>query len=245
MITIVSTGFWLLNQPSDMCLGISTSAKYDGRGEFTSIIYVGAGFGLIVTVLCLFVMPMRHNWKNGESSNKRVIIAVTCFGLQLVFLILFASLYALTQSTVGFASLPRWISSPERWMSINHCLDSNVCVHFRHKYADDTQDQFFARHLTPIESGCCKPPLDCNFSFSSPTIWIKPSNGTYSNPDCYEWENDPKKLCYNCQVCKLGYVQELKKAWTISGIFVVTALLFFVSGFMLPRKLVKEHEELS
>uniref|UniRef100_A0A803L0C5 Uncharacterized protein n=1 Tax=Chenopodium quinoa TaxID=63459 RepID=A0A803L0C5_CHEQI len=228
MITIVSTGFWLLNQPSDMCLGISTSAKYDGRGEFTSIIYVGAGFGLIVTVLCLFVMPMRHNWKNGESSNKRVIIAVTCFGLQLVFLILFASLYALTQSTVGFASLPRWISSPERWMSINHCLDSNV----------------IAINVL-IYAGCCKPPLDCNFSFSSPTIWIKPSNGTYSNPDCYEWENDPKKLCYNCQVCKLGYVQELKKAWTISGIFVVTALLFFVSGFMLPRKLVKEHEELS
>lgn len=153
MITIISTGIWLLNQPSDLCLG-DKSAQYDGRGEFTSIIYVGAGLCLMFTVVCLFAMPVRPSWrKYGEYGDQRMIIAVTCFGVQLLLLILFASLYALTQSTVGFVALQRWIYSPERWINIKDCLyeDSNVCARFQNKYGDDTQHQFFGRYLTPLE----------------------------------------------------------------------------------------------
>lgn len=74
---------------------------------------------------------------------------------------------------------------------------------------------------------------------------MKLSNDTYSNSDCYEWENDSKKLCYDCQACKLGYTQELRKTWTISGVTIIIALLIFVLGFILPYLLVRDLDELS
>ncbi|CAO2829212.1 unnamed protein product [Amaranthus hypochondriacus] len=242
MITIVSTGLWLLNQASDKCISNTTTSS--GYGEFTSFIYVGAGLCLIFSVLYLFtVLPVRQNWRH--NGDQRMILAISCCGVQLLLLILFASLYALTQSSVGFGALKRWISRPERWMNIKHCLyeDTRVCADFQNKFGDDTQHQFLSRDFTPIQSGCCKPPLECSFSYSSPTIWMKPENGTYSNHDCYEWDNNPKKLCYNCDVCKLGYAHELKNAWTISSFVVIVACLIFVLGFILPRVFIRNQDE--
>lgn len=46
-------------------------------------------------------------------------------------------------------------------------------------------------------------------------------------------DNDPKALCYNCQVCKLGVAQDVKKAWNISGTIVITSCLLIASCFIL------------
>ena len=65
-------------------------------------------------------------------------------------------------------------------------------------------------------------------NFSSPTVWVETGNGTYTNADCYKWDNDPKKLCYNCEVCKHNFAQEVKKSWSISSSITVLAWLMLV-----------------
>uniref|UniRef100_A0A803MBX9 Uncharacterized protein n=1 Tax=Chenopodium quinoa TaxID=63459 RepID=A0A803MBX9_CHEQI len=59
------------------------------------------------------------------------------------------------------------------------------------------------------KSGCCKPPEECNFKYTSPTVWVKPESGNYSNVDCNNWNNDPKTLCYDCQSCKAALLQDV------------------------------------
>ena len=72
---------------------------------------------------------------------------------------------------------------------------------------------------------------------------MKLENGTYSNYDFFEWDTKTTKLCYKCDVCKLGYAHELKDAWTISSFVVIIAWLIFVLGFVLPRVFIRNHDE--
>ncbi|KMT08388.1 hypothetical protein BVRB_6g140670 [Beta vulgaris subsp. vulgaris] len=211
MISIPATGVWLSFQPGDSCLG--------GVGT----ICFAFGFLVILFVCCVMC---------GCNKESPAVLSACCCTVIALFLgIILVSLYALISSTLGFALLEKHIIATESWMDIKHCLyeTKNVCYQLERKYADDTPDQFTARHLTLVESGCCKPPTECNFNFSSPTIWIETTNSTYSNADCYKWDNDPKKLCYNCQVCKLGFARDLKKTWNISGSIIVIAWLVIVS----------------
>ncbi|GFZ06799.1 tetraspanin7 [Actinidia rufa] len=80
-------------------------------------------------------------------------------------------------------------------------------------WANITLQQFYTKRLSSIESGCCKPSNDCNFSYVSPTNWTTTANSTYTNPDCHAWNNDPNILCLDCQSCKAGVADKYKHNW--------------------------------
>ncbi|XP_010677614.1 tetraspanin-7 isoform X2 [Beta vulgaris subsp. vulgaris] len=96
-------------------------------------------------------------------------------------------------------------------------IKGRVCNAFFNQYQLDKLDEFYQRPLDAFEWGCCKPPEECNFNYTSPAKWIKPEIGNYSNNDCNRWDNDPNILCFNCQSCKAAFLQDLKHHWFTTG----------------------------
>lgn len=84
--------------------------------------------------------------------------------------------------------------------------------------------------LFSLQSGCCKPPTSCNFTYISETVWEKPlgfSNNS-SNSDCNTWQSDQTKLCYDCQSCKAGVLANIRNDWKKVAIVNIIVLIFLV-----------------
>ncbi|XP_010050248.2 tetraspanin-8 [Eucalyptus grandis] len=125
--------------------------------------------------------------------------------------------------------LQKRVNSTKNWSKIKSCLsDSMVCSIFQDKYFRDTSEKFYIEHLSSLQSGCCKPSNDCNFTYVNPTVWNKTADSVYSNPDCNAWDNDPKVLCYNCQSCKAGLLQGIKSDWKKVAVVNIIFLLFLI-----------------
>ncbi|XP_041017582.1 tetraspanin-8-like [Juglans microcarpa x Juglans regia] len=126
------------------------------------------------------------------------------------------------------------VNNTKNWNKIKSCLhDSKVCSSFADKYLNDTVEQFYAEHLSALQSGCCKPSNDCNFIYVKPTEWNKTEGGAYTNPDCNAWENDPVVLCFNCGSCKAGLLDNIKSNWKKVAIVNVIFLVFLIVVYSL------------
>ncbi|XP_077236754.1 tetraspanin-8-like [Tasmannia lanceolata] len=123
--------------------------------------------------------------------------------------------------------LQKRVSDTKNCRRISSCLKYNkVCHTLQH--SNLTQAQFYEKKLSPIQSGCCKPPTSCGFTYVNATVWQKPAaNTTFSDADCNTWDNDKNTLCYNCQSCKAGVLAKLKRYWKMDAIF-----YFFIIGFL-------------
>ncbi|KAF8392961.1 hypothetical protein HHK36_021201 [Tetracentron sinense] len=125
--------------------------------------------------------------------------------------------------------LQKRVNSDKNWRRIRSCLqDGKVCKSLADG-VNETVDQFYARNLSPIQSGCCKPPSECGFTYVNTTVWDKPTNSTTNtNPDCTTWNNDPNGLCFNCQSCKAGLLDNLKRDWKKVAIVNIVFLIFLI-----------------
>jgi len=125
--------------------------------------------------------------------------------------------------------LQKRVNSTKNWKKIRSCLvDSKVCSTFADKYVGETVDQFYNQHLSSVQSGCCKPSTDCQFTYVTPTNWTTTTTGAQTNPDCNTWSNDPNILCYDCQACKAGLLDQLKRDWKKVAIINVVFLIVLV-----------------
>ncbi|URD74893.1 Tetraspanin family [Musa troglodytarum] len=123
--------------------------------------------------------------------------------------------------------LQKRVDSDKNWRRIKSCLqDGKVCRSLQEK--NQTWDQFVNYNLSPIQSGCCKPPTACNFSYVNETFWTKPVGYNSSVPDCNAWQNDQSVLCYDCQSCKAGVLANIKSDWKKVAIVNVVFLVFLV-----------------
>ena len=106
----------------------------------------------------------------------------------------------------------RVADEPGRWDEIKTCLAATapVCSELNQTYA--APQDFFAAWLSPMQSGCCKPPTRCGYTYVSATNWISPIDGA-ADPDCAAWSNDQDRLCYSCDSCKAGLLQNLRREW--------------------------------
>ncbi|KAJ9167942.1 hypothetical protein P3X46_019529 [Hevea brasiliensis] len=132
----------------------------------------------------------------------------------------------------GFSSwLRNHVVDSENWMKIRNCLaESDVCSKLSQNYL--TADQFFMAHISPLQSGCCKPPTVCGYNYVNPTFWLNPTNPT-SDPDCYLWNNDQSQLCYNCNSCKAGLLGNLRKEWRKANIILIVAVVVLICVYLL------------
>ncbi|KAM1257507.1 hypothetical protein ACFX2J_037054 [Malus domestica] len=78
------------------------------------------------------------------------------------------------------------------------------------------------------KAGCCKPSDDCGFTYESPISWTSNVTTVSSNPDCSAWQNDEKVLCFNCQSCKAGLLDNIKSNWKKTTIVNIVFLIFLI-----------------
>ncbi|KAK4561961.1 hypothetical protein RGQ29_004708, partial [Quercus rubra] len=229
-IPIIGAGIWLANEPDNSCvkllqwpviilgiliLVVALAGIVGGfwRIHWLLIFYLVAMFILIILLACLVVfiyMVIIRGSGHLEMSRS----------------------YLLEHHLDDFSEfLRRRAKSPLKWDRIRNCLSTTtMCAELNQSYS--VAHDFFNAHITPIQSGCCKPPTLCAYTFVNPTYWIDPTNYT-ADMDCPNYSNEQIQLCYNCYSCKAGLLANLKKEWRRADIilfitFVALICVYFV-----------------
>lgn len=71
-----------------------------------------------------------------------------------------------------------------------------------------------------MQSGCCKPPTSCTYSGGTAT--------EAQDADCYRWNNAASVLCYECDSCKAGVLEQVRREWHKVSILNVAVLVFLI-----------------
>eukprot|EP00262_Sarcandra_glabra_P015949 TRINITY_DN5032_c3_g2_i1.p1 TRINITY_DN5032_c3_g2~~TRINITY_DN5032_c3_g2_i1.p1 ORF type:complete len:287 (+),score=4.26 TRINITY_DN5032_c3_g2_i1:97-957(+) len=133
--------------------------------------------------------------------------------------------------------LEKRVSDNGYWSKISSCVrDSKVCRKMARHVGGipESPDMFYLRRLTPIESGCCKPPTECGYVYLNETMWNSGGGMTSADRDCSLWSNDQAQLCYGCDSCKAGVLASLKKSWrkvsVVNIVVLIILVIFYVIG---------------
>ncbi|KAL6499808.1 hypothetical protein OROGR_027718 [Orobanche gracilis] len=110
------------------------------------------------------------------------------------------------------------VASHGYWSEIRACIrKSHVCQELGWTEMGDIPESaqlFYLRKLNPIQSGCCKPPTSCGYTYVNETFWTPEAGLTgETDQDCLRWSNEQERLCYNCGSCKAGVVASLSRSW--------------------------------
>ncbi|KAL0792981.1 hypothetical protein Bca101_064358 [Brassica carinata] len=118
-----------------------------------------------------------------------------------------------------------------KWERIRSCLSAtSICPDLNQRFT--LAQDFFNAYLSPIQSGCCKPPTKCGYTFVNPTYWISPI-ALYVDMDCLQWSNDQNTLCYSCDTCKAGLLANLKIDWLKADIFLLVMLIGLIIVYII------------
>ncbi|XP_031280710.1 tetraspanin-3-like [Pistacia vera] len=134
--------------------------------------------------------------------------------------------------------LEKRVASDSYWGKISSCIrDSKVCSKMGRTVSGvpETADMFYSRKLNSVESGCCKPPTECGYTYVNETFWNPGGGSSGTNSDCTQWSNDQQQLCYQCNSCKAGVLASLKKSWrkvsVINIVVMVILVIFYVIAY--------------
>ncbi|KAL6200017.1 hypothetical protein ACLB2K_029799 [Fragaria x ananassa] len=123
------------------------------------------------------------------------------------------------------------------WRKIASCVrDSKVCKKMDTSVngVPETADMFYNRKLSSVQSGCCKPPTECGYTYVNETVWTTEGGLVGTNPDCSMWNNDQQELCYSCNSCKAGVLASIRKSWrkvsVINIVILIVLVIFYVIG---------------
>ncbi|KAL8456523.1 hypothetical protein ACS0TY_033823 [Phlomoides rotata] len=223
-IPIISAGIWLASKPDNECI----------RWLRWPLVFIGVAF--LAVTLAGFVGAY---WKKEGLLG---VYLVCMFMLIVLLLVLLVLAFVVTRPTGAYAlpgmgfreyrlqGFSSWlrdhITSDDNWGGIRACLAvSRICPKLSYKYISAAD--FFSAHLSPIESGCCKPPMICGFQYGSPRTWNGPSN-VGADADCSIWNNDPRQLCYNCDSCKAGLLGNLRQEWRKANIILIVTVVVLI-----------------
>ncbi|KAJ4713300.1 TETRASPANIN family protein [Melia azedarach] len=146
------------------------------------------------------------------------------------------------ESVVGFRQyrlanfssyLRKHLVNGRSWDAIKDCLvDAQVCRSIA-KITNKTAQDFYKINLSPIQSGCCKPSIDCGFEYKNGTSWTAPESGIEMiNSECFKWSNEEDRLCFDCNSCKAGVLSTIKRVWRNLAIcLVVLFIIIYAVGF--------------
>ncbi|KAF3337009.1 tetraspanin-3 [Carex littledalei] len=129
------------------------------------------------------------------------------------------------------------VSDPGYWAKISACLrEGKVCKGMRRAVRDqntgllkpEPAEAFYRRNLSPIQSGCCKPPTSCGFTYMNETFWTATPGAVVLDSDCNKWNNNQQQLCYDCDSCKAGVLASIKHSWRKVSIINIVVLIILV-----------------
>jgi len=216
-IPIVGSGVWLATRHGTECEKFLTGPVVI-LGLFIMLVSLAGFIGACFRVSCLL-------W---------IYLFVTFL---LIILLFFFTIFAFVVTNKGAGKLAsdkgyreyrlgdysHWLQKRVRngdnWKRIESCIrDAKVCKQGVNQVAND----FYAKNLSPIQSGCCNPPASCGFVYGI--------NGTAEtmDPDCTRWINQEDLLCYECDSCKAGVLASLKNDWRRVAALNIIMLIFLV-----------------
>lgn len=127
--------------------------------------------------------------------------------------------------------LQRQVNKASNWEKIESCLsEAKFCSHLADDYPLSkypTETSFNQADISPIQSGCCIPPSACGCTYVNAIFWSPCSNTTVGT-DCGAYKTDSATLCYKCDSCKAGVLQNITKDWRKVAIVNVVMLVFFI-----------------
>ncbi|KAF5734097.1 tetraspanin-11 [Tripterygium wilfordii] len=115
----------------------------------------------------------------------------------------------------------------KRWEEFRRCMaEAQICKSVSYDV------DFFKKRLSPIQSGCCKPPTYCGFKAENATLWRVPKAGpAVPDSDCRTWSNRQDELCYKCKSCKAGVLANIRLEWRLLGICNAGLIVFVMIIF--------------
>ncbi|KAL5724379.1 Protein TORNADO 2 [Ranunculus cassubicifolius] len=220
-VPIIGAGIWLASEPDNSCVRILQWPVIILGILFLVVALAGlvGGFWRIPWLLVFYLVSMLV-----------LIILLACL-VMFIFLVttkgsghLAPSRSYLEYHLEDYSGwLRQRVQSSYKWDRIRNCLSStSMCAELNQTYR--APQDFFKSHISPIQSGCCKPPTECGYTFVTPTYWISPIN-MIADPDCALWSNEQTQLCYNCDSCKAGLLANLKKEWRKVNIILLITLV--------------------
>ncbi|CAO2188390.1 unnamed protein product [Urochloa humidicola] len=146
------------------------------------------------------------------------------------------------EAEAGYTAwLRRHVEGGRSWDRIQTCLaDAGVCKRLEDDNDDNNKKKKAATlataagGLSPVESGCCRPPSSCNFTRAGGTEWTKKPAASASargDPDCGRWDKDDDKLCYGCESCRDGVAEALRRDWKRAAVVNAVFLAFIVAVY--------------
>ncbi|KAM7267935.1 hypothetical protein ACFE04_010101 [Oxalis oulophora] len=119
----------------------------------------------------------------------------------------------------------------ENWSKVKSCLlDVNICGNLGHDGVHDQFSSLFRKKFTSLQPDCCRPPPTCGLKSANATFWQAPKTGlTSKDADCSAWNNEQDKLCLDCDVCKVGFLDNIRRQWRHLAIFncILLAVIVF------------------
>ncbi|KAK4279368.1 hypothetical protein QN277_011160 [Acacia crassicarpa] len=228
-IPIIAAGIWLAQNPDNECI----------RNFRWPLVILG------ILILLVSLAGFVGAYWNKQGLLALYLVSMALLIALLLILLIFAFVVTRPDGTYhvpgtaydesrldGFSSwLRNHITTSGSWAKIRSCLaESDVCIKLAQQYI--TADQFFSSHLSPLQSGCCKPPTVCGYSYVNPITWQNPANPT-ADPDCYMWSNDQNQLCYNCNACKAGLLGNVRKEWRKANIILIVAVVVLICVYVI------------
>ncbi|KAI4319183.1 hypothetical protein MLD38_032814 [Melastoma candidum] len=140
--------------------------------------------------------------------------------------------------------LQNHLARGKAWDNLRTCMvDTSVCQKLASDHA--LAEDFNKMNLTPVESGCCKPPTYCEFQFRNATYWMVPATGpAVPDSDCTTWSNNQNELCFDCKSCKAGFLANIKHEWKtlliINACAVVLVMVIYSTGCCAARNNSKD-----
>ncbi|KAF8019096.1 hypothetical protein BT93_H3849 [Corymbia citriodora subsp. variegata] len=138
---------------------------------------------------------------------------------------------------------PTWLKDKvyrdNYWNYIKSCIyDSRMCDDLAARSLGLKPDDFSARKLSPIEFGCCRPPVICEMDYVNATYWRRSDHlgigsGEAGDEDCDTWQNNEDVLCYDCLACKDGFLKVIRNKWWRLGLFLVLMSLLLIVAHLL------------
>ncbi|KAK9667826.1 hypothetical protein RND81_13G013300 [Saponaria officinalis] len=228
-IPIIGTGIWLANETESSCIKVL---------QWPIII-----IGVLILIVAIFGI-IGGFWR----ITPLLIIYMVGMLIMIVLLTtLIVCVFMVTARGVGHPAPSRayleyrledfsgWlrlrVQGPFKWAAIKRCLSStSVCADLNQ--TSSSAQTFFSTPLSPIESGCCKPPTECGYTFINPTNWISPID-TAADMDCLAWNNDQSQLCYSCDSCKAGLLASLRKQWRQANVILIVTLIALLIVYLI------------
>uniref|UniRef100_A0A7N0ZWP4 Tetraspanin n=1 Tax=Kalanchoe fedtschenkoi TaxID=63787 RepID=A0A7N0ZWP4_KALFE len=215
-LLVIGSGIWVSGQPATRC-----SHAYRWHVVILGVL-------LLLVSLAGFVGSY---WSKPDLLGFH-LFCMACLATLLLIIVIFA--YVVTHHTGAYrvpggeyeeyqiGGFSDWLKDHvlgTTWEDTRRCLLTQTAL--------CSYDLHSTPNVSPLQSGCCKPPTVCGFSYVNPTVWVNPVNPT-AHIDCLLWSNDPTQLCYGCNSCKAGLLGSIRHEWRKTDVFLVTALAILI-----------------